>query len=53
VSASHAFAVGPQRPPAAVRICLGPPATKDALESALEILAGVLKDPPRPHAAVV
>jgi DNA-binding transcriptional MocR family regulator len=53
VSASHAFAVGQQSPEPAVRICLGPPATRAALEAALDILAGVLKDPPRPHAAVV
>jgi hypothetical protein len=36
-----------------VRICLGPPPSRDALEEALRILAGVVKDPPRPHAAVV
>lgn len=53
VSASPAFAVGSTRPEHAVRLCLGPPATRDALEDALRILAGVLKDPPRPHAAVV
>ena len=53
VSASPAFGVGPARPEHAVRLCLGPPATRDALEAALRILAGVLKDPPRPHAAVV
>jgi DNA-binding transcriptional MocR family regulator len=53
VSASPAFGVGPARPEHAVRLCLGPPATREALEDALRILAGVLKDPPRPHAAVV
>jgi DNA-binding transcriptional MocR family regulator len=53
VSASPAFSVGPARPDRAVRICLGPPPSRDALEEALRILAGVVKDPPRPHAAVV
>jgi DNA-binding transcriptional MocR family regulator len=53
VSASPAFGVGPARPDHAVRICLGPPASRDALEHALRILAGVLKDPPRPHAGIV
>jgi DNA-binding transcriptional MocR family regulator len=53
VSASPAFSVGAARPEHFVRLCLGPPATREALEAALRILAGVLRDPPRPHAAVV
>jgi DNA-binding transcriptional MocR family regulator len=53
VSASPAFSVGAARPEHFVRLSLGPPATREALEAALRILAGVLKDPPRPHAAVV
>lgn len=53
VSAGHTFAVGPKPLEPAVRICLGPPATRDGVAAALDILAGVLKDPPRPHAAVV
>ena len=53
VSASPAFGVGAARPGHAVRLCLGPPATRDALEAALRLLAGVLQDPPRPHVAVV
>ena len=43
----------PPRVDQRVRICLGPPSSREALEDALRILAGVLKDPPRPHAAVV
>jgi DNA-binding transcriptional MocR family regulator len=53
VSASPAFGVGSDRPAHAVRICLGPPASREALEEALRLLAGVLRDPPRPHVAVV
>jgi DNA-binding transcriptional MocR family regulator len=53
VSPGAAFLVGPPRIEQAVRLCLGPPTSRDALADALRIVAGVLKDPPRPHGAVV
>jgi DNA-binding transcriptional MocR family regulator len=53
VSASPAFAIGSARPEHAIRICLGPPPSREALDDALRVLAGVLRDPPRPHVAVV
>ncbi len=53
VSASQAFAVGRERPADALRICLGPPSTREALEAALRTLAGVLREPPQPHRGLV
>ncbi len=32
-----------------LRVCLGPPASREALERGLTSLADVLRDPPRPH----
>jgi DNA-binding transcriptional MocR family regulator len=53
VSPSPTFGVGPARLDPHVRICLGPPTSRDALEGALRILSGVLKDPPRAHSGLV
>jgi DNA-binding transcriptional MocR family regulator len=53
VSAGQAFAVGQTAPPAFVRICLGPPPTREALGRALEVLRDVRARPPMPHAATV
>jgi DNA-binding transcriptional MocR family regulator len=53
VSGSQAFAVGRERPVEAVRICLGPPPTRDVLDRALETIAGALSEPPRAHRGLV
>ena len=53
VSASQTFAVGREPPPTFVRICLGPPSTREALEAALRTLADVLREPPQPHRGLV
>ena len=43
VSAGQSFAVGQTAPPAFVRVCLGPPATREALGRALEVLRDVAR----------
>jgi DNA-binding transcriptional MocR family regulator len=53
VSASHAFAVGRERPVDALRVCLGPPETRERLDRALETIADMLRQPPRAHGGVV
>lgn len=53
VNAGAAFSAQPGPAPQAVRICLGPPASRDVLERALRTLGDVLKAPPRPHDAMV
>ncbi|HEY8549002.1 MAG TPA: PLP-dependent aminotransferase family protein [Vicinamibacterales bacterium] len=53
VNGSSAFLVAPGAPPAAVRVCLGPPASRETLERALRILEAVRVAPPSAHAAVV
>jgi DNA-binding transcriptional MocR family regulator len=53
VSSGQAFAVGQAAPPAYVRVCLGPPATREALGRALDVLRDVRARPPMPHAATV
>jgi len=53
VSAGQSFAVGQGPPPPFVRICLGPPATREALAEALGVIRDVRARPPMPHAATV
>ena len=53
VSAGQAFAVGQTAPPPFVRVCLGPPASRDVLAQALGVLRDVRARPPMPHAATV
>jgi DNA-binding transcriptional MocR family regulator len=45
VTAGSVFTVAPASPTNAVRVCLGPPATRDALERALATLADLLTSP--------
>jgi DNA-binding transcriptional MocR family regulator len=53
VSAGQSFAVGGGPAPPFVRVCLGPPSTREALAQALGVLADVRARPPMPHAATV
>ncbi|HWJ57024.1 MAG TPA: PLP-dependent aminotransferase family protein, partial [Vicinamibacterales bacterium] len=53
VSAGQSFAVGQGPAPPFVRICLGPPPTREALGQALAVLLDVRARPPMPHAATV
>ena len=53
VSAGQSFAVGQGPAPPFVRICLGPPSTREALAQALGVLRDVRARPPMPHAATV
>ena len=53
VSAGQSFAVGQGPPPPFVRICLGPPSTREALAQALGVIRDVRARPPMPHAATV
>ncbi len=53
VSPGQSFAVGAGPAPPFVRVCLGPPATREALAQALEVLRDVRAKPPMPHAATV
>jgi len=53
VIASDVFTVGPSTAPAAVRVCLGTPRTRAALEKGLERLARTLEAGPEPLAAIV
>ena len=53
VSPGQSFAVGQGPPPPFVRICLGPPPTREALGQALTVIRDVRARPPMPHAATV
>ena len=53
VSAGQSFAIARDAAPQAVRVCLGPPATREALARALAVLSEVRARPPMPHASVV
>jgi DNA-binding transcriptional MocR family regulator len=53
VSAGQSFAVGAGPAPPFVRVCLGPPATREVLAQALGVLRDVRARPPMPHAATV
>lgn len=53
VSAGQSFAVGAGPAPPFVRVCLGPPSTREALAQALGVLRDVRARPPMPHAATV
>jgi DNA-binding transcriptional MocR family regulator len=53
VSAGQSFAVGAGPAPPFVRVCLGPPSTREALAQALGVLRDVRLRPPMPHAATV
>ncbi len=55
VSAGQSFAVGQAQgpPPRFVRVCLGPPSSREALAQALGVLQDVRARPPMPHAATV
>lgn len=48
LSAAHAFSIGRERPPFAVRVCLGPPRTEARMEEGLRILRHIL-DEHDPH----
>jgi DNA-binding transcriptional MocR family regulator len=53
VSPGQSFVVGAGPAPPFVRVCLGPPATRETLSHALEVLRDVRARPPMPHAATV
>ena len=53
VSAGQSFAISRDAAPQAVRVCLGPPATREALARALAVVSEVRARPPMPHASVV
>lgn len=53
VMPAETFAVGPAAAPAGVRVCLGPPRTRDALEQGLRRLAAALETGPAPLPAIV
>lgn len=53
VSAGQSFVVGAGPVPPYVRVCLGPPATREGLAQALGVLRDVRDRPPMPHAATV
>ena len=53
VSAGQSFAVGQGPAPPFVRVCLGPPSTREALADALGVIRDVRARPPMPHAATV
>lgn len=44
LSAAHAFSIGRERPPFAVRVCLGPPRTEERMEEGLRILRHILDE---------
>lgn len=44
LSAAHAFSIGRDRSPFAVRICLGPPRSQAKMEEGLHILRGILDE---------
>lgn len=44
LSAAHAFSIGRERPPFAVRVCLGPPRTEARMVEGLETLRRILTD---------
>jgi DNA-binding transcriptional MocR family regulator len=53
VSPGQSFAIGRGPAPQAVRLCLGPPATREALMQALAVVSEVRSRPAMPHAATV
>jgi DNA-binding transcriptional MocR family regulator len=53
VTPAEAFAVDPERVPAAVRVCLGPPRNHADLSRALATLAEILKDTPDSGVSIV
>jgi DNA-binding transcriptional MocR family regulator len=53
INASDEFAAGRQTELQAIRICIGPPASRAALEDGLARLAGILAPQPAPDAVVV
>ena len=53
VSAGQSFAIARDAAPQAVRVCLGPPPTREALARALAVVSEVRARPPMPHASVV
>jgi DNA-binding transcriptional MocR family regulator len=53
VSPGQSYAIGRGPAPQAVRVCLGPPATREALMQALAVVSEVRSRPAMPHAATV